>query len=88
MAKPLTWDEIFPGDILYEECLSEMYIRECRVLSRDIFENLLSVMVMGPTGKASCVHVIAKENPGFRYWDSYPTRVERDRTPWRALYES
>lgn len=87
MAKPLTWDEIFPGDTLYMECLTERELRECKVLSRDICEHLLSVMIMEPSGKESCVHVIAREDPNFRFWNDVPTRKECDRTPWRALYE-
>ena len=79
MARPLTWDELQPGIDVWEDWLLGYGTIKKRVLRRDgdriwlIRDGVRTVAV--------------RTNANHRYWDAEPTREERDRTPWRALYE-
>lgn len=79
MARPLTWDELQPGMEVWEDWLLGYGTLKRRVLRRDGDRIWL---------ERDGVRTLAvRTSPNHRYWDAEPTREERDRTPWRALYE-
>ena len=79
MARPLTWDELQPGMDVWEDWVLGSGTIHKTVLRRDGDRVWLI--------KDGVRTLATKINPNHRFWDAEPSREERDRTPWRALYE-
>lgn len=80
MARPLTWDELQPGVDVWEEWLLGYGTIHRKVLRRDGDSKVWMI-------RDGVRTVAFRTNPNHRYWDAEPTQEDRDKTPWRALYE-
>lgn len=79
MARPLTWNELQPGMDVWEDCLLGSGTVHKRVVKRNGDRVWLE--------QNGAYSLAIRTNANHRYWDAEPTTQERDRTPWRALYE-
>lgn len=87
MARPLTWDELQPGTEVWEERLlgyGDGWLPGYGTVHRTVLLRDGDRVWLIKDG----VRTLAERpSPNHRFWDAEPTREERDRTPWRALYE-
>ena len=87
MARPLTWDELQPGVEVWEECLlghGEGWLPGYGTIHKTVLRRDGDRIWLIKDGVRT---LATKINPNHRFWDADPSREERDRTPWRALYE-